>query len=260
MKTILPIVLFAWLLAWGSMSSPVWAQSALERLERQIRERVGTSKSAQPDADKPLPVPPTPTPRARGNAEPGYLGLVADDQTDRGRGVRIVEVHRDSPAEKAGLLRQDLITALAGIRVRQMADLADILGTLAAGQSADFDVLRDGKPQKVRVTLGQRPAAERPAGLPETVPLPPGEPLIKPPERQGNVAASPPFPPSPSEPAPRPKGADETIGPQLLPLKPPDQPPAEVSRIDQLQRRVDELERRVAELERALAETVKKKP
>jgi hypothetical protein len=260
MKTILPIVLSAWLLAWGSMSSPACAQSALERLERQIREGAGASKSIQADADKPAAAPPTQTPHAPGNAEPGYLGVVADDQKDRGRGVRLLDVYRGSPAENAGLLRQDLVTAIAGTRVRQMTDMSDMLGTIAAGQSVDFELLREGKPQKVRVTLGQRPAAERSAGLPETVPLPPGQPLPEPPEQPADVAATPRRPPPPPDPAARQKGADEPAGPRLQPPGGGLPPRLDASRIEQLQRRLDELERRVAELERAMAKTVKNKP
>ncbi len=161
MKTTTLFALFAWWVAWGSMASPGWAQSALERLERQIRQQTAAPKGTPPDAAKPPPPPQPESPHARGDVEPGYLGVAVDDQKDRGRGVRVIEVHRGSPAEKAGLRRQDIITSLAGVRVRQMTDLSDVLGTLAAGQSVDFEVLREEKPQKVRVTLGQRPAAER---------------------------------------------------------------------------------------------------
>jgi hypothetical protein len=258
MKTRMSIALFALWMAWGSLVSPARAQSALERLERQIRQRTETPKNTPPDAERPPAAPSAETPRARGDAEPGYLGLVADDQKDRGRGVRVIEVYGGSPAEKAGIRRQDLITSLAGVRVRQMTDLSDVLETLAAGQGVDFEVLREEKPQKVRVTLGQRPAAERPSGSSETVPLPPGEVLPERPERRpGGVQGSRLVPPPPS---PKDVTGDETAGPQLQPPTTSERLPTEASRLEQLQRRVDELERRVAELERAMAETLKKKP
>lgn len=212
------MMLLAMLPAWWNTPSVAFAQSALERLERQIRQRVGAPESEAPDANRPPVVRPPETRRAGENAEPGYLGLVADDQKDRGRGVRILNVQRGAPAEKAGLRPADLITAVAGIRVRQMSDMSEIVDTFGPGQGLDFDILRDGKRQKARVVLGQRPAAaERRPDLPETVPLPPGEAISEPPEPQANDA----------------------------------------SRIERLERRVAELERRVAELERAI-KTLKK--
>jgi len=222
-------------LAGGVFAATASAQSALERLERQIRQRAADGQKRPPP-----PVPENDLGKPD-NVEPGYLGVVADDQNDRGRGVRILTVHPASPGEKAGLRRQDLITAMAGIRVRQMSDMSDILETFGAGQVLDFDILRDGKSQKVKVTLGQRPAArpqvEQPksAGLPETVPSPPGEPLAEPPEE-------------PAEPG---------AGPQLEPPKAARPPLEDAKQIGQLQRRVEELERRVGELERTIAEAGK---
>ena len=258
MKKTVFVALCAFWLAWGSLVSPSRAQSALERLERQIRQRAEASKSAESDAGKVPPAPAAEVPRARAETEPGYLGLTADDQQDRGRGVRVLAVYRGSPAEKSGIRRQDLITSVAGARVRQMSDLADVLETLAAGQSIDVEVLREDKSQKVRVTLGERPAAERQPGPPEIVPPPPGEMLPAPPARRAEGVPSPRLIPPPPPPMPGGKGGDKVAGPQLQPPT-MDRPQPEASRIEQLERRIDELERRIAELERALAESPPKK-
>ena len=84
-----------------------------------------------------------------------YLGIRADDQKDRGRGVRVLDVNRGSPADKAGLRRQDLITAVAGVRVRQMTDMADILDTFVPGQGVDFDLLREGGSERAAGDIGR---------------------------------------------------------------------------------------------------------
>ena len=156
-------------LAGGLFAATASAQSALERLERQIRQRAEQPAGGERAADGPKP-PPPPVPGndlgKPNDVEPGYLGVVADDQNDRGRGVRILAVHPASPGEKAGLRRQDLVTAMAGIRVRQMSDMSDILETFGAGQVLDFDILRDGKSQKVRVTLGPQLEPPKAAGPP----------------------------------------------------------------------------------------------
>jgi hypothetical protein len=259
MKTILPIVLSALMLAWAG-TSPAWAQSALERLEEQIRQRAAAPDNPRPDAEKPAVAPRAESPRARGTVEPGYLGVLADDQKDRGRGVRLTEVYRGSPAEKGGLRPDDLVTAVAGVRVRQMTDMSDILSTFGSGQSVEFDVLREGKQQKVEVALGGRPAVEHFSAPPETVPLPAGEALPEPPLRRAGVGDDRRTIPPPPEPASKLRQVIESLGPRLQSPEATDRPPTETARIEQLQRRIDELERRVAELERAMAETQNKKP
>jgi hypothetical protein len=227
------ILLSVLLAAYCGSLSFVFAQSALERLERQIRQRAGATDANRSGATKPIPPPPAPAPQAAGAPRGATdLGVVADDQKDRGRGVRILDVRRGSPAEKAGLRQQDLIVAIAGTRVRQMTDMDDIVDSFAPGQSVDFELLRGADRAKVRVTLGQRQAAVgQPSGPPEIIPPPPAE--------------SPPVRPEPA------------AGPSLLP--PPSVPsPAEASRLERLERRIEQLERRVAELERQLAEARKK--
>ena len=215
-----------------SAASAAWSQTALERLEQQIRQRVGQEPQPpppQPGVSSPTPAVAGNEPVAADNREPGYLGLLADDRQDRGRGVRVLEVHADSPAAKGGLKKQDLITSVAGVRTRQMSEMSDVLNLYVAGESIEFEVLRDNKPQKVKVVLGLRPPQKNAGGqVSEAIPLPPGE-VIAP---------------------------DAVAPPVLLPPRPAaaDDHPT----VEQLQKRIEELERRVTELEKALGETRKK--
>lgn len=148
----------------------ILAQTTLDRLEQQIRQRVSPSQEgtsayrspATPPASSAQSPPLTPSPdniSATNNPVPVYLGLTADDRKDRGRGVRITDVRPGSPAEKAGLRKQDLVTALAGIRVRQLSDMTEILGVYQPADVVEFDILREGAPQKIKVTLGRPPDA-----------------------------------------------------------------------------------------------------
>jgi membrane-associated protease RseP (regulator of RpoE activity) len=146
--------------------------------------------------------------------------------------VRILEVYPNSPAAKAGFRKQDLITSLSGVRVRQMTDFADVLATLAPDKTVEFELQREGQPLKLQATMGRRPAAANPPSLPEPVPLPPGEAIPEPPE---------------------PDVGPQSSLPKILPT-----PRTQDSRVEELQRRVDELETRVAKLERQLAEVLKK--
>ncbi len=131
-----------------SNAATALAQPALERLEQQVRERSpgGAANQAGPAGDN-----------------TGYLGVVADDRMDAGKGVRIVQVIPGSPAEQSGLQADDLVTAVAGKPVRSMDDLARILSPMVVGSRVTFEYKRDRKTQELEVTLGRRPPeGERP--------------------------------------------------------------------------------------------------
>lgn len=213
------------------------AQPILERLEQRIRSRIGEAQEAAqpapPDAGEAPPVDPGPVvgqntaPEAPGNTEPGFLGLVADDRGEQGRGVRVLATRPDGPAAKAGFQKDDLITSVAGIRVRTLADMADILDLFPPGKVVAFDVVRGQQQQRLSVTLGIRPGDPPAPAQPLTAP-----PIVPPPAADG-------LPEQPSavgKPAPPPgdsAGSLTTLG---------------------LLRRIEALERRVAELEKGRAQ------
>jgi hypothetical protein len=251
------------LLTWGgvglwlcfSTAARLPAQSVLERLENQIRQR--TEKGAEPGNPPPAPAPPPAPQTPENRPAPGYLGVMADDRHDRGRGVRILDVYRGSPAEKAGLHKQDLVTGVGDFHVRQMDDLAEVLVLYAPGETVELTLLRGNAPLKVRVTLGTPPPGKSTASNPpEVIPAPtaqgaPGQPFLLPP---GPRTAEKP-PQLSGE-----QGVTEPPGPMDLILPPPQRPlSATEAKIEDLQRHVQELEQRVRQLERELAE-LKKKP
>ncbi len=252
-----------------SSASTAWSQTPLERLENQIRQRVGqqpTPPPPQPGISAPnSAIPETEPASPAENREPGYLGLLADDSHDRGRGVRVLEVRADGPAAKGGLKKQDLITSVAGVRTRQMSEMSDVLNLYAAGEVVEFEVLRDNKPLPVKVTLGRRPPQNVPAEpSTEAIPPPPGEAIsnestqapskdASPPEGAKKSSFLEPFKLKSTNPGEqKPAESGEIAPPALLP--PRNTAPDERPNLEQLQKRVEELERRVAELEKALAD------
>ena len=64
-----------------------------------------------------------------------------------------------SPAEKAGLKADDIITQLAGQAIDPTHPLDLVLLEQAPGDKVSLTVLRDGKTISVDVTLGTRPAS-----------------------------------------------------------------------------------------------------
>ncbi len=63
----------------------------------------------------------------------------------------------DSPAAKAGLQDGDIITTINGIKIDTEHPLDALLVQFAPGDTVALDVLRDGAPLKLSVTLGTRP-------------------------------------------------------------------------------------------------------
>lgn len=99
---------------------------------------------------------PRPSPEDEG-AEPGYLGIIADDRQDMGRGVRVVEALPQSPAAAGGLTAGDVIGRIDGQEVQSLADMAGVLQQAQVGQEVRFEVERGGELVELTVTLGQRP-------------------------------------------------------------------------------------------------------
>jgi S1-C subfamily serine protease len=98
---------------------------------------------------------------ASGRVRRGFLGI---DQLTRdvatrssgGTGVRVVSVVEGTPADRAGLRANDVITALDGRRVRSFKVLQDRIAHSPPGTIVRLTVLRDGAEREFEVTLGQR--------------------------------------------------------------------------------------------------------
>ena len=72
-------------------------------------------------------------------------------------GLAIGAVIADSPADKAGLKRGDVVKSIDGTAVSDMADLRGALKDKKAGDSVALSISRDGEDQDVTVTLEARP-------------------------------------------------------------------------------------------------------
>lgn len=276
-------------------AEPAAGQSALERLERQIRSRLAAPASGAPQV--PLdakPTPPSPAPakadRHADTREQAYLGAVTVDALDRGRGVRVTEVAPGSPAQAAGIQPGDLLTGLGGVRIRTLEDFDEIMGEVRPGMTLTMEILRGNQPHKVNVTFARRsepkpPAAAATGGsrpqaggnkLEAAVPLngvagkKPGEapkPVLPPPP----APQVPPPPPELSKAGAPPEGRPKEVVAGGLPaLVPPDKGKPAVpanaasveARLSALETRIRQLEERIARLEEALrgAAEAKAKP
>jgi S1-C subfamily serine protease len=188
MRTIISRVLAVAAIAVGGAGA-ISAQEILQRLEE---------RQFGPAKQQPLVIDPERAREREKNAERGYLGVVTDDGGERGRGVRVIEVVKGSPAEEAGIKVGDLITAIAEKPVRQTSDVPDATKGSGPGTKLGVTVVRDGATRTILVTLGRRPDdAKLPPPPPDrNAGQPPAEP------RPGDVApAQPGRPPMPAPPA-----------------------------------------------------------
>jgi C-terminal processing protease CtpA/Prc len=71
------------------------------------------------------------------------------------RGVLLERIVPDSPAAKAGLKDNDVVTEINGQRVEGAAQFRRMIHEIPAGRSAQFTVWRDGRAQTISVTLGK---------------------------------------------------------------------------------------------------------
>jgi serine protease Do len=68
-------------------------------------------------------------------------------------GALVARVEAGSPAERAGVLRQDVIRSVNGQKVYDSSDLPPIIGAMAPGTKIALEVIRDGKPRSLSATL-----------------------------------------------------------------------------------------------------------
>ncbi len=92
-----------------------------------------------------------------------YLGIRSEA---KGGKLVVQQAMKDTPAEKAGLKKGDVVAALDGATVRNVSDLMEALGGRKVGDEVLVTVERGGKTEELTVTLGERPSGERPIHVP----------------------------------------------------------------------------------------------
>jgi S1-C subfamily serine protease len=66
--------------------------------------------------------------------------------------VEVVEVVRDSPADRGGLRAEDLIVAIDGVPTPRVDDVQRLMVADRIGRTLDIDVVRDGRDLTLRTT------------------------------------------------------------------------------------------------------------
>ena len=100
-----------------------------------------------------------------GHVSRGWLGVQIQDLTEDmaeaqgmegNDGAIIADVTEESPAQKGGLQRGDIILSVNGQKVNDATSTTRIVGRLIANTSNKFDIMRGGKRQTINVVVGER--------------------------------------------------------------------------------------------------------
>jgi serine protease Do len=99
-----------------------------------------------------------------GTVHHGYLGLSMNDVTPENAqffnlpdasGAIVSQVTPDSPASRAGLKSGDVLRELDGRKILNGGALQVAVSETAPGAAIELGILRDGKPETLRATLGE---------------------------------------------------------------------------------------------------------
>jgi serine protease Do len=99
-----------------------------------------------------------------GGVTRGYLGAIIQDLTEdlahsfgyqSIEGVLIGDVVPDGPAAKAGIKAGDIVTSLNGNKVTSASELRNAIAATDPDTQVTLEVFRDGKSQKLTVTVGK---------------------------------------------------------------------------------------------------------
>jgi serine protease Do len=80
------------------------------------------------------------------------MGIRIEDMED-GKGVKIIDVEAASPAEKAGLKKEDIVTFIDGKKINNTDDARSSLREGREKTSLPVTVMREGKPFNVEVKM-----------------------------------------------------------------------------------------------------------
>ncbi|MBF0160842.1 MAG: PDZ domain-containing protein [Magnetococcales bacterium] len=102
----------------------------------------------------------------------GWLGLTVHPP----QGVQVADIFKESPADRSGLKRGDLIRAIDTINLRSVEHFAEVLANTTAGKEVTLTLWRRGEEIKIRTTLesGEEHPSSPPTATSRLYPARPG--------------------------------------------------------------------------------------
>jgi serine protease Do len=105
-----------------------------------------------------------------GETRRGWLGVKIQTVTsdlaetmglDKSKGALVADVTSGSPSEKAGLKTGDVIVGFDGRNIADSKELPRVVAETDVGKEVDVKIVRDGKEQDIKVTLGRLEDGEK---------------------------------------------------------------------------------------------------
>ena len=102
--------------------------------------------------------------QSSGKVVRGWLGVIIQAispeiaeslNLDDTKGALIADVSPDSPAEKAGLKRGDIVIKFNGETINEFSDLTKLVGVSKPESNATITIIRDGAEQEIQLLLGE---------------------------------------------------------------------------------------------------------
>ncbi|WP_153446112.1 outer membrane-stress sensor serine endopeptidase DegS [Vibrio algicola] len=103
---------------------------------------------------------------ADGRVIRGYIGIDGQDMNavaarllgvEHTNGIIVLKVSPSGPAADAGLKEKDIIVSINNKKVVNSQSLMELITELRPGTHIELDILRDGKPLKLPLTVGEDP-------------------------------------------------------------------------------------------------------
>jgi len=95
--------------------------------------------------------------KKRGDIQIGWLGVFPDDAPDpEGSGIVIEAVEQNSPAQRAGLARNDFLVAYNGKEVVDARQFIQLVENTPIGSVASLEIIREGNPMTLKAPIEAR--------------------------------------------------------------------------------------------------------
>jgi serine protease Do len=104
---------------------------------------------------------------SKGKVVRGWLGVSVQSITPElakqfnlkeEKGALVGDVVEESPAEKAGIQRGDIITAYEGKKIDEPYQLRNMVANMSPGKEVEFTIVRETTTKTIKVTISEQPA------------------------------------------------------------------------------------------------------
>ena len=95
-----------------------------------------------------------------GRVRRGFIGVhmatYSDPNQGKPKGALILEVLPNTPAKRAGLKKQDIITQFNKLKISSYKDLFQAVASTPVNQTVPVKLIREGKPHNLEITVAER--------------------------------------------------------------------------------------------------------